>query len=154
MSRWFQVPEVTVAAISFVLHLVWEFAQVPLFADMPSLGHWQAIRVCATATAGDAVIALISFWGVALVAGSRRWILRPSRGQLLGFLSIGILITVGMEWLSTQVLHRWAYGPAMPVVPGLRVGLSPVLQWLVVPPVVIWFTRRLIAGIAALRQAS
>jgi hypothetical protein len=95
---------------------------------------------------------LISFWGVALVAGSRRWILKPSRGQILGFLCIGILITVGMEWLSTQVLHRWAYGPAMPVLPGLRVGLSPVLQWVVIPPVVVWFTRRLIAGIAVLRQ--
>lgn len=59
-----------------------------------------------------------------------------------------------MEWLSTQVLHSWAYGPAMPVVPGLRVGLSPVLQWLVVPLVVIWFTRRLIAGIGVLRQES
>lgn len=69
MSRWFQIPEVAVAAVSFVLHLVWEFAQVPLFADMPSLGHWHAIQVCASATAGDAVIALIAFWGVALVAG-------------------------------------------------------------------------------------
>ncbi|MGH6875170.1 MAG: hypothetical protein ACREDW_09145 [Aestuariivirgaceae bacterium] len=152
MSRWFQVPEVTVAAFSFMLHLLWEFAQVPLFADMPSLGHWRVIQVCGSATVGDAVIALLAFWGVALMARSRRWLLRPSRRQILVFVAIGLAITVGIEWLSTQVLDRWAYGPDMPVLPGLRVGLSPVLQWLVVPPLVVWFSRRLMAGIVTLRE--
>ena len=152
MSRWFQVPEVAVAAFSFMLHLPWEFAQVPLFAEMPSLGHWRAIQVCGSATVGDAVIAGLAFWGVALMARSRRWLLRPSRGQILVFVAIGLLITLGIEWLSTQVLDRWAYGPDMPVLPGLRVGLSPVLQWVVVPPLVVWFSRRLMAGIVALRQ--
>jgi hypothetical protein len=30
----------------------------------------------------------------------------------------------------------------MPVVPLLEVGLSPLLQWIVLPPLIVWFVRR------------
>ncbi len=49
--------------------------------------------MCGSATVGDAVIALLAFWGVALMARSRRWLLRPSRGQILVFVAIGLAIT-------------------------------------------------------------
>jgi hypothetical protein len=34
----------------------------------------------------------------------------------------------------------------MPMVPVLRVGLTPVLQWVIVPPLVVWFVKRQLAG--------
>lgn len=34
------------------------------------------------------------------------------------------------------MVKPWAYGPRMPVVPGLQIGLVPVLQMLVLPPVI------------------
>ena len=33
-------PETNVAIFAFLLNLVWEFAQVPFFAGMPSADHW------------------------------------------------------------------------------------------------------------------
>jgi hypothetical protein len=30
----------------------------------------------------------------------------------------------------------------MPIVPWIRVGLLPALQWLLLPPLVLWFVRR------------
>jgi hypothetical protein len=30
----------------------------------------------------------------------------------------------------------------MPVVPGVGIGLSPLIQWLALPPLVIWLVRR------------
>lgn len=152
--RWWCAPEANVALFSFLLHLVWEFAQVPLFAGMPSADHWAAVRVCARATVGDAVIALLAFWGVAATARSRTWVLAPTRGQCLAFLGIGILITIAMERLATEVLGRWAYGAEMPIVPILRVGLSPLPQWVVVPPLVLWIVRRQLFGMEALRRRS
>jgi hypothetical protein len=88
------------------------------------------------------VIALLAFWTVARVAGSRRWILKPSALQIIGFVAVGIAITIVLEWLSTEVLDRWTYGEAMPVVPILGTGLLPLLQWLIIPPLVVWFVRR------------
>jgi len=54
---------------------------------------------------------------------------------------VGVLITVVMERLATGPLGRWAYADAMPVVPVLEVGLSPLLQWIAVPPLIVWFVR-------------
>ncbi|MGH7316925.1 MAG: hypothetical protein ACREJS_11750, partial [Candidatus Rokuibacteriota bacterium] len=82
---------------------------------MPSAEHWQAILVCGRATLGDVVIALVSFWAVAASAHTRSWMLRPTAAQLTGFVAVGVLITILMEWLATQVLDRWMYAEAMPV---------------------------------------
>lgn len=142
MRRLIDAPETNVAIFAFLLNLVWELAQVPLFAGMPTADHWRAILDCGRATLGDVVIALVAFGSVAVVAGSRSWVLRPTVRQAVGFVAVGVVITVVMEWLATRVLNRWVYAESMPVVPVLGVGLSPVLQWLLLPPLVLWFVRR------------
>ena len=43
------LPELNVAFFSFVVHFVWEFLQVPAFAGMSELNHWQGIVVCTEA---------------------------------------------------------------------------------------------------------
>ena len=37
---------------------------------------------------------------------------------------------------------RWEYAEAMPRLPLLGTGLAPLLQWLLIPPLVIWLVRR------------
>ncbi len=137
-----EAPAANVAVFAFLLNYPWEFLQVPLFRSMAPAPHWEAIKVCTSATLGDAVIAVVAFWGVAAMAGTRRWILAPSTGQLAGFITIGVAITLVLEWLATGPLGRWEYAEAMPVIPLLGVGLSPVLQWILLPPLVAWFVRR------------
>jgi hypothetical protein len=34
----------------------------------------------------------------------------------------------------------------MPIVPPFGTGLSPLVQWLVIPPLVLWMTRRHLRG--------
>jgi hypothetical protein len=142
VSQWLDLPETNVLIFALLLNFVWEFAQVPLFASMSTADHWAAIAVCARATLGDALIALIAFWAAAITGGSRRWILEPRRSQLITYLAVGIAITIVMEWLATRVLDRWAYAPSMPIIPLLGVGLSPIIQWLIVPLLLVWFVRR------------
>jgi hypothetical protein len=142
MRRLIEAPETNVAIFAFLLNLVWELAQVPLFAGMPTTDHWRAILVCGRATLGDVVIVLVAFGSVAVVARSRNWVLRPTVRQGVGFVAAGVVVTIIMEGLATRVLHRWAYAEAMPVLPILGVGLSPLLQWLLLPPLVLWFVRR------------
>ena len=136
------LPEFNVAIFAFLLNFVWEFWQVPFFADMATAPHWDAVKFCTRATLGDAGIALVAFWAVAAVAGSRAWVVRPTRGQILGFIAAGVAITVAFEWFATEVWDRWTYGEAMPIVPLLGTGLLPLLQWTVLPPIIIWFVRR------------
>ena len=140
MKRIVDSTEVNVFLFAFLLNLPWEFAQVPLFSGMSSAEHWSAVKVCGRATVGDAVIALVSFWAVAAAGGKREWILRPTVLQVLAFTANGVVITVAMEWVATRVLDRWAYAEAMPTI--LGIGVAPLAQWIVLPPLMAWFVRR------------
>lgn len=141
----FDLPELNMAFFSFVLHFVWEFLQVPAFAGMPEMNHWQGIVVCTEATIGDVGVALGAFWSATLVGRSRYWFLRPSFLPLVVFIGIGAGLTVGLEYYYTEVSNRWAYADIMPLVPPFGTGLSPFLQWIIIPLMVVFIVRRQIA---------
>ena len=139
--RLLDTPEVNVALFAFLLHLPWEFWQVPFFEGMAAAAHWPAVKVCTRAALGDALIALLAFLAVAAAARSRSWILEPTWRTVSAYIAVGLSVTVVIELLSTA-WGRWAYGDAMPVVPVIDIGLLPVLQWIVLPPLTVWFVRR------------
>jgi hypothetical protein len=112
MQRFADAPETNVAIFAFLLNLPWELAQVPLFAGMPTARHWTAVLACGRATLGDVAIALAGFWAVAAVVGTRRWVLAPTRGGVLGFMAAGVAITIGMERLATSLAAAAVGRPA------------------------------------------
>ncbi len=140
--RMVDLPEVNLAIVSFLLNFLWEMWQVPFFKGMPDLPHWAGIKACTSASVGDTLISLAAFWVVAAVVQSRAWILHPTRRDIVGFTLLGILSTVGIEWLSTGPLGRWAYAEHMPTLPVLEIGLLPLLQWAFLPPLVVWIVKR------------
>jgi len=146
-----RAPEFAVAVFGFLLNYPWEFLQVPFYRGMDTAGHWEAVVFCSSAAVGDAGIALTAFWVVSAWDRSRAWVLAPGWGQVLGFTVTALAITVVLEWLNTDVLERWEYGAAMPTVPPLGTGLLPLLQWVVLGPLIVWFTRRHLLGAGALR---
>lgn len=141
-SRIMGLPEVNVAIFSFLLNFVWEMWQIPFFAATPSGPHWVGIVVCTQATFGDAAISLFAFWCVAALAGSRWWIIKSSPFQVMGFIAVGVVITIIFEALATGPLGRWSYTSLMPTLPVLGTGLFPLFQWILLPPLTIWFVRR------------
>ncbi len=54
----------------------------------------------------------------------------------------GLAYTVFSEWLNVNVRRSWAYSDLMLILPPFGTGLSPVLQWLVVPFVALWAVQR------------
>ncbi|MFU8836164.1 MAG: hypothetical protein ACNA7F_12940, partial [Roseovarius sp.] len=130
----------------------WEFVQVPAFAGLSELAHWEAIKLCLSATVGDVGIALTAFWVASMAVRRRDWILGPTRLPVAVFLAVGVILTVGLEYYHTTVSLRWSYAEAMPLVPPFGTGLSPLSQWIVIPPVVIWLARRHLLGVQAIRR--
>jgi hypothetical protein len=130
------LPVITVA------NLLWEVAQLPLYsiwAEEPPGFVLYAVVHC---TAGDALIAGGALLIAMCLAAPRGF---PTRGfvrvALLATL-FGLAYTVFSEWLNTAVRASWAYAPAMPIVPFLGVGLTPFLQWLVLPPLALFLAFR------------
>lgn len=129
------------AGVATPLFAAWEIAQLPLYTIWRERSFAQNIAAALHCTLGDAVIAFLAFlaalWMASLL-GSR------PRPWTVGTIAVagGLLTTLVVEVLSTQVWNRWAYAPAMPIIPGTSVGLAPVLQWLVVPAVALLLVGR------------
>lgn len=140
--RWLSTPEVNVVIFSLPLKLAWEFWQVSFFADLAQGPHWRSVLRCTQAAVGDVFISLLAYWAVCVTTRTRWWVKRPTSAQVVIFIGVGLAVTVLLEILATRVFGRWSYSETMPVVPGLGVGLLPLAQWLLLPPIVLWFVRR------------
>ena len=147
-GRWLDIlePEFSVGLFSFLLHFVWETLQMPFFEIPSESTILDVTRGCTQATLGDAGISLASFWAVAVVAKSRQWICRPTWRQIVGFIIVGVLITIVFEFVATGPLDRWTYADAMATLPILGTGLLPILQWITLPPLVVWLVSRQVPG--------
>ena len=125
---------------SFLLHLVWENAQAPLFEGYVSFAQHFPICLVATAT-GDMAVMFMLYLLLALAHRNLQWATdaRNYAHPLTWILPpvVGALFAIIIELRAVYVLHRWSYGAAMPIVPGLWVGLTPVLQMVVVPLVTL-----------------
>lgn len=133
-------PWAAIAGFALLLHFAWEMMQVPLYEGMATDEHWPAVLRCTQAAVGDVVIAMGAYAGAAMLARDRLWLRTPRAAPLLAYLIIGLLVTVVLEWLNVYQWARWSYSPGMVTVFG--VGLSPLLQWTLLPQLTLWLTRR------------
>lgn len=120
---------------------------MPYFRVSSEFSYTDIINNCTLATFADAGISVTAFVTVAAIAKSRRWIFQPNWWQVGIFILIGIIITIITDVIATKVLNLWQYGEAMPTLPVLGTGLLPLLQWLIIPPLIIWFVKRQLLSI-------
>jgi hypothetical protein len=123
----------------FLLNLVWEAGQTPLYEDAGrGLAYLAWTRL--HCTAGDVLILLGAFWLTSLAFRSRRWFVRSGPLAAGLFVVLGLAYTVWSEWANTSLRDAWQYRPQMPMLFGI--GLAPLLQWLVIPPILVLLLRR------------
>lgn len=70
------------------------------------------------------------------VFGSSNWFGHTGRRGYLLLFVCGALLAIGVEWLAVHELQRWTYTDAMPRFPVLDIGVIPVLQMILLPPIV------------------
>ncbi|HEV2545968.1 MAG TPA: hypothetical protein VGU20_01390 [Stellaceae bacterium] len=115
-------------------NLVWEVAQLPLYTIGEASSTEGLAYVVAHCTAGDVIILAAALLLALVLAGDGAWPERGCRSVTVASTFIGVAYTIFSEWLNVHVLQNWAYAPAMPLVPPFGTGLSPLLQWLLIPP--------------------
>jgi hypothetical protein len=125
-------------------HLAWEAFQLPLYTIWTSAGQWEIAFAVAHCTAGDILIAASTL--IAAISVSRSWSWPRADWIEVSVLTIifGVAYTAYSEWINVYVRHAWAYSVNMPVIGigGIELGLSPLLQWLVVPVAAFDIVRR------------
>lgn len=133
---------------SFLLHLLWENLQAPLYSCYQLF--WQCFWICLRATVtGDISFMLTIYAVLALVHRDWRWMedtqayRHPATWVLAGL--VGVLLAISFELWAVHVVHRWAYTASMPMLPLLQIGVTPVLQMVIVPLLVLVVASRFAA---------
>lgn len=116
---------------------------MPFYRCWNTLSPGKAVMFCTLASLGDAAITVGAWRVVSHSAGFRGWVLDPTPRQIAQLVGAGLAATAAFEWLATEVLDGWQCADGMPRVPPLGTGLAPLLQWTVLPPLVLWVVRRL-----------
>ena len=142
MSCWRQRGS-TVAAIFVVAVLtnyLWELAQAPLYVSMESFRAvwWH----CFVASVGDGLLVLGIFVAGRVALRRHTWFVHPGVAGYGVMVAAGLIIGVTVEWVAVYRSKRWIYTAWMPRIPGLAVGLVPVLQMLVLPPLIFHLVAR------------
>jgi hypothetical protein len=121
------------------LNLVWEIAQLPLYTLWEHATPAYIAFAVSHCTAGDVLIGTLALV-LALIATNARAPARWPRGRIMLItVLIAVAYTAFSEWMNTAALGNWEYSPLMPrvVVGGIEIGISPVIQWLLIPPIAL-----------------
>ena len=133
------------AYLGFILigNLIWETLQLPLYTIWTTGAPSERAFAVLHCTLGDLLIAVSTLTLALILAGNHRW--PQTRFSLIAGLTVvfGLGYTVFSEWLNVMVRATWAYSEWMPIIPiaGLKIGLSPLLQWIIVPGAAFTITR-------------
>ncbi len=141
MNKLNSLPELNILFFSFLLNFAWEVLQTPFFLDISDKIKtiiWYRFHC----TLGDVMISLGSFWLVAMISKTRTWFLNPTKVRLLLFVAFGVSYTIFSEIKNVSLNKLWAYSDIMPVIPYIDVGIVPLFQWIILPPLLVFVVRR------------
>lgn len=133
------------AALAFALNLSWEIAQVRLYTIWAEADRFTVAWSLLHCSVGDVLIGLALF----VLAGMALWRVdwpasRPWAGGAI-FVTGAMAYTAWSEWYNVYRAGSWSYTASMPLIFGI--GLSPLLQWLILPPLLVFAYRTLLRSL-------
>ncbi|MBX2900702.1 MAG: hypothetical protein KF775_13695 [Cyclobacteriaceae bacterium] len=134
---------VAMSSIGFAVNFTWETLHAPLYQ-----GHRYTINsfsISALASVADAIMLILLYSIFSLILKDPYWVSRLSLSRILYVALVG-----GIGAAVSEVLHihagDWTYATTMPIIPVANVGISPVLQFMIVPLLVYWTSSFLLRG--------
>ena len=128
----------TVYVLGVLLNYPWELAQAGLFATGSHRGP--IIVHCFVSALGDGLMLLLLYAVGGLILGRRDWFLRLGLRGYSYLLITGAVLAAAVEWFAVHVLQRWSYTAEMPMLPFLNIGVIPLLQMILLPPLIFHAT--------------
>ncbi len=136
-KRAFKKFTLVVIVIGLLLNFAWEMLQMPLFENMQQ--DLQTVIFCALASVADVIMLLLLYYSLALVYKDPLWIKQLTAQRVIILILVG-----GVGAILAEMRHlsagTWAYSESMPLVPIVNAGLSPVLQFMLLPVLVYYLS--------------
>lgn len=113
---------------------------MPFYTLWQEAEAWRIALYVMHCVLGDVMIATLSYLAVALIWRQLNWPRQRLWAGGMMLIALGLGYTVFSEWYNVYRIGSWAYSDAMPLVFGI--GITPLLQWLVVPGVMLALIQR------------
>jgi hypothetical protein len=126
-----------VTVLAFLLNFFWEILQMPMYKAGDY--NFQGIAFCTLATVVDAIMVILLYLCFSLIYSESMWVRHLRFFRVVSVMLIGATgaIVIEIMYLSSG---SWAYDQSMPIIPVLNVGLSPVLQFTVLPVIIYYLS--------------
>lgn len=120
----------TIILAAFLLNAVWEILQIPLYVE--GVYSWSHILFCLLASVADAIMVLLIYFGFGMIYKNALWIQNLNLSRIVFLVMVG---GIGAVFAETRHLSMgtWSYAESMPIISVVNVGLSPVLQFMILP---------------------
>ena len=123
------------SALAFGLNLMWEIAQIRLYTIWHTAEGMTIAWALFHCTLGDVMIAIALYALAGLASRDVDWPRsRPWTGGTI-VVVCALAFTAWSEWRNVYRVGNWAYTASMPTICGI--GLAPLLQWVIVPPLIL-----------------
>jgi hypothetical protein len=127
---------------AFLFNMAWEILQIPLFKG--GVYEWHHILFCLLASVADLIMVLLIYFGFALIYKNALWVKKLNTKRI-----ILLILTGGAGAVLAEVwqlsIGTWSYACAMPLIPVVNVGLSPLLQFMILPILIYRFSFKMLA---------
>ena len=131
--------------VSAVVHGIWEYGQCGVFYTFNGITSFENYDLLFGRVILDITATITIFLIISIINLDWKWIVTWDAKDtfLIIFLSL-----LGSFYVEASSLHigRWGYSSSMPLLTGTEIGLTPLLQWMVLIPLSILIARLFIKG--------
>ncbi len=131
-----------ILVFAFFLHSWYELLQSALYTNWTTYSYYTIAFITFISALTDAVISWALFILITIIRKGRWDWDRPWNGKMVLFIMGLALIGQMIGEVYALRTGRWSYGPSMPVIPILGVGLTPLLQMPLLIPITLWLAQR------------
>lgn len=122
--------------IAFLIFGTWEWIQTPFFIDSTNEINqivWNRVHC----TMGDIMILLSTYLILMLIKRRYISISNLNKNDIIILTIMGLSYTVFSEYLNVHIRESWGYSELMPIIPVLKAGLIPLMQWIILPSLIL-----------------
>ncbi len=119
-----------ILAFSFLLNFAWEMLQMPLYEGMKL--NIQTAMFCGIASIADVIMVMLLYYAFAVIYKDTFWAQHFTPPRVFMLVAVGALGAILAEMLHLAN-GSWKYSQRMPIIPIGNVGLSPFLQFIILP---------------------
>lgn len=130
--------------ISFLLNSIWELVHSPLYRWHQY--DFQHVSICILASLADTVMVLMLIFLFGLAFKNVFWVNHLTGVRIIVLALVGAIgATAGEMWHTSK--GDWAYADYMPLIPWLGVGVSPVLQFTILPLIIFVVNKKVLKSL-------